>query len=765
MKKNTQYSKFKIKWLNTWILIFNWISFLLLKSKTSVTEAQNNSLAVLRLMFLCFLTVGSFTQSMAQTTINTNLAGTTSTGSGGNAITFAVENTTGGAQLLTDVGYYLQSGTHSNHVFELWVSSTSLSGQPPLTYPAAGWTMVATVTTGTITTTGIQPLFTGLTHIIPGNTTQRFAMVNANIGPRYASSGGTVFSGGGVNLLIGAHQINGQPVGYAASITTPRYWAGSITFMPADPCTGQVSAGAATASVTDACGAVPFNLSLNGATLATGITYQWQSSPAGANTFTDIPGATNMNYTVNNQTAATDYRCILVCTNSNTTDTSTVVSVGQNPFTECYCIPPYSTGCSSYNLNSFILTGEGTSEISDLDTGCNNDDGTGYSKRMSLFTPVDLLQDASYPVEINTTSTIPASTRASIWIDFDDNGFFDDATEKLMDEMPLETSPLFASALIDIPYDAPAGIHRMRVRVVYSTTGYDACSSATWGETHDYDVNVVATSCYRPLEFEVSDVTKNSAVVTVTDNPTNTGTVAYEYEVRESGAPGSGPTGLGVTGTATTNPFTITGLQPLNKYQIYIRTVCSATDNSSWTKPENLTTMCDYPELIAAPDKTVCGPQEVDLTAIFDAGTVKWYDTVTKDSLLYTGANFTNHVLTADTSYWVQAGNISLGEKAVGEGTYTTSGSWEFLYSLYHGYKHQYIFTADELIDAGISAGNITALKFDVVSTGVYNPRLNFSIAMGETTQSVATTTQIANSNLTQVYSNASQPLTTGIMT
>src|SRR5690554_778917 len=114
----------------------------------------------------------------AQTTISTNLAGTTSTGSGGNAITFAIENTTGGAQLLTDVGYYLQSGTHSNHVFELWVSSTSLSGQPPLTYPAAGWTMVATVTTGTITTTGIQPLFTGLTHIIPGNTTQRFAMVN-----------------------------------------------------------------------------------------------------------------------------------------------------------------------------------------------------------------------------------------------------------------------------------------------------------------------------------------------------------------------------------------------------------------------------------------------------------------------------------------------------------------------------------------------------------------------------------------------------------
>src|SRR5690606_38799735 len=128
-----------------------------------------------------------------------------------------------------------------------------------------------------------------------------------------------------------------------------------LDMMPATPCSGQVVAGTASASVTDACGNVPFNLSLSGNTNATGVTYQWQSSPAGAGTFTDMQGATSAFYIVNNQTAATDYRCVVVCTNSNTTDTSTIVSVGQNPFTECYCIPPYSTGCSSYNLNSFIL--------------------------------------------------------------------------------------------------------------------------------------------------------------------------------------------------------------------------------------------------------------------------------------------------------------------------------------------------------------------------------------------------------------------------
>ena len=437
----------------------------------------------------------------------------------------------------------------------------------------------------------------------------------------------------------------------------------AIDMMPATPCSGQVNAGVANSTQANACGNVPFNLSLSGHTNATGVTYQWQSSPAGANNFTDIPGANSAFYTVNNQTAATDYRCVLVCTNSNSTDTSTVVSVGQNPFTNCYCIPPYSTGCATYNLNSFILEGEGTSEIRDMNTGCNNDDGPGYSQRMSLFSPVDLLQDASYPVQINTTSTIPASTRASIWIDFNNDGFFDDATERLMDEMPLETSPLFANALIDFPYDAPPGVHRMRVRVVYSTTGYDACSSATWGETHDYDVNVIAVTCYRPLEIELTDIKKNGVDVLVTDNPNNAGSVNYFYEVRESGAPGSGPTGLAASGLATTNPFTITGLQPLTTYSVYVLTVCSISYSSSWTNEEEFTTLCNYPDLIAAPDVTVCGAQEVELTAIFDSGTVYWFDAEENGNLLHTGAVYRTPYLDENTttSYWVIAGDTLAG--------------------------------------------------------------------------------------------------------
>ncbi|MDR0801912.1 hypothetical protein, partial [Fluviicola sp.] len=111
-----------------------------------------------------------------------------------------------------------------------------------------------------------------------------------------------------------------------------------LTYAFATPCSGTPSAGTAGATVTNACASVPFDVSLTGATSAGGITYQWQSSPQGQNNFTNIAAGTGMSYTVANQTSATDYRCIVTCTNTGgSADTSNVISVGQNTPSQCYC--------------------------------------------------------------------------------------------------------------------------------------------------------------------------------------------------------------------------------------------------------------------------------------------------------------------------------------------------------------------------------------------------------------------------------------------
>lgn len=99
----------------------------------------------------------------------------------------------------------------------------------------------------------------------------------------------------------------------------------TLNIVAPTPCAGAPAAGTANAVPLNACVGDPINLSLTGATIAGGITYQWQSSTNNI-TFTNITGATNLNYTAT-QTATTYYRCVTTCTNSSTSTNSNVVTV------------------------------------------------------------------------------------------------------------------------------------------------------------------------------------------------------------------------------------------------------------------------------------------------------------------------------------------------------------------------------------------------------------------------------------------------------
>ncbi|MEJ7625671.1 MAG: gliding motility-associated C-terminal domain-containing protein [Ferruginibacter sp.] len=94
---------------------------------------------------------------------------------------------------------------------------------------------------------------------------------------------------------------------------------------PASPCTGTPNAGTAVANPSSACLGTPFTVSLSGVTVASGLTYQWQSSPDNV-TFTNIPGANSQSFTTT-QSVTTFYRAIVVCTNGGGSATSTSVQV------------------------------------------------------------------------------------------------------------------------------------------------------------------------------------------------------------------------------------------------------------------------------------------------------------------------------------------------------------------------------------------------------------------------------------------------------
>src|SRR5690606_28482612 len=102
-------------------------------------------------------------------------------------------------------------------------------------------------------------------------------------------------------------------------------------------CAGTPEAGTANNDEMSVCATLPFIISVEGASEpAEGLSRIWQSSPAGANSWTDVAGATAANYTVGGINAPTDYRYRVICANSDQSDVSNVVEVSLNPATECY---------------------------------------------------------------------------------------------------------------------------------------------------------------------------------------------------------------------------------------------------------------------------------------------------------------------------------------------------------------------------------------------------------------------------------------------
>src|SRR5690606_32020873 len=97
--------------------------------------------------------------------------------------------------------------------------------------------------------------------------------------------------------------------------------------------------------------------------------------------------------------------------------------------------------------------------------------------------------------------------------------------------------------------------------------------------------------CFFPMNIEASDITANEA--TISWDPSIDGNVTgYEYEIRTSGEPGSGATGLADSGTTTNTEVDITGLDDSTTYYVYVRSVCG-TSEGMWTLyPMEFMTLC-----------------------------------------------------------------------------------------------------------------------------------------------------------------------------
>jgi hypothetical protein len=98
-----------------------------------------------------------------------------------------------------------------------------------------------------------------------------------------------------------------------------------FVYTPAVACSGTPTPGTAVATPATVCLGESFSLTITGATVASGLTYQWESSPTGlAGTWTPIAGATSPVLT-STQSASTFYRRVITCSGNSATSTSVQV--------------------------------------------------------------------------------------------------------------------------------------------------------------------------------------------------------------------------------------------------------------------------------------------------------------------------------------------------------------------------------------------------------------------------------------------------------
>lgn len=187
---------------------------------------------------------------------------------------------------------------------------------------------------------------------------------------------------------------------------------------------------------------------------------------------------------------------------------------------QTYCTPSYTVGCADgYDINDFVLAGENGTSISDLATGCSAE---SYDDKTSL-SPVEFHQGGTYTMKISTnfppdlsaSPLMEQGMNAVVWIDFNDNGTFDNNEKMVVFSDYLQTS--LTDVQLTIPADAAIGTHRLRVvaglsNIMMGTPnpGVDAITACVGsgniggipiggsidmgGETHDYRIAIIDPS-------------------------------------------------------------------------------------------------------------------------------------------------------------------------------------------------------------------------------------------------------------------------------
>jgi len=205
--------------------------------------------------------------------------------------------------------------------------------------------------------------------------------------------------------------------------------------------------------------------------------WAWSFSP---NTVTYVGGTSTSSQNPQVQfTALGQYTIALTATNAYGSNTMTKTNyINVIPYT--YCIPTYTTGTSAGDYITLVHLGT-----------INNATGASSSPYYTYYSSLstDLTPGTAYTITLSP-GTYGSGNNISVWIDFNQNGVFD--TEEKLGNIVIAPTPATGTITFTVPTTATPGVTRMRVREVWSNSSFDACSNYAYGETEDYNVNILS---------------------------------------------------------------------------------------------------------------------------------------------------------------------------------------------------------------------------------------------------------------------------------
>ncbi|WP_299128527.1 GEVED domain-containing protein [uncultured Winogradskyella sp.] len=279
----------------------------------------------------------------------------------------------------------------------------------------------------------------------------------------------------------------------------------------------------------------------------------------------------------------------------NVTTTPSTSLSGLTAFTEYFVY--YQANCSAGDLSEWVgpfnfLTGYCESMPS-------SNDGQGITQVIlgnQTFTSAgdEVYEDFRIPT-VDLASSVTANFQitfatgftydVNVWIDFNNDLVFDNATELVFQGETTNDNPTVFDASFVMP-NAPLGVYNMRMGSADFGQGTpNPCYNGSFGVTADFTVNVTAApECAPASSLIAENITETTADLSWTDIA-GTG-VTWDLEWGPAGfTPG---TGTQVPGLTVTN-YLLTGLTAGTSYDYYVLTNC-ATTSSTLSGPSNFIT-------------------------------------------------------------------------------------------------------------------------------------------------------------------------------